>query len=393
MKVLLLHQHFNTPSTGGALRSYYLAKALSDRNIGVVVITGYNGKIYKVENVEGIEVHYLPVAYENRFGFWKRSISFLRYNTGVLKQVGKIGDVKLCYAISVPLTIGLAALWIKGRYSIKYFFEVGDLWPEAPIQLGFVKNYFFKHFLYGLEKFIYSHAEAVVGLSPMIKTAVEQKAPGKPVHLIPNMADTEYFRPNIKNIGLEEKFGVRNKFVVSYIGAIGLANGLDFFIECARASQKTALPIHFMLCGDGALLAYFQRIATQYQLKNFSVIPFQNREGVKELMNVTDAAFICYKPLPILETGSPNKYFDGLAAGKLILVNFGGWVREEIERERCGIYLDAKFPSEFTRKIEPFVADGSLLKQYQQASRLLAESKYSRKLLGEKFAGVIKAAL
>ena len=393
MKVLLLHQHFNTPSTGGALRSYYLAKALSDRNIGVVVITGYNGKIYKVENVEGIEVHYLPVTYENRFGFWKRSISFLRYNTGVLKQVGKIGDVKLCYAISVPLTIGLAALWIKGRYSIKYFFEVGDLWPEAPIQLGFVKNYFFKHFLYGLEKFIYSHAEAVVGLSPMIKTAVEQKAPGKPVHLIPNMADTEYFRPNIKNIGLEEKFGVRNKFVVSYIGAIGLANGLDFFIECARASQKTALPIHFMLCGDGALLAYFQRIATQYQLKNFSVIPFQNREGVKELMNVTDAAFICYKPLPILETGSPNKYFDGLAAGKLILVNFGGWVREEIERERCGIYLDAKFPSEFTRKIEPFVADGSLLKQYQQASRLLAESKYSRKLLGEKFAGVIKAAL
>jgi glycosyltransferase involved in cell wall biosynthesis len=393
LKVLLLHQHFNTPSTGGALRSYYLARALSDRNIGVVVITGYNGKIYKVENVEGIEVHYLPVTYENRFGFWKRSISFLRYNTGVLKQVGKIGDVKLCYAISVPLTIGLAALWIKGRYSIKYFFEVGDLWPEAPIQLGFVKNYFFKHFLYGLEKFIYSHAEAVVGLSPMIKTAVEQKAPGKPVHLIPNMADTEYFRPNIKNIGLEEKFGVRNKFVVSYIGAIGLANGLDFFIECARASQKTALPIHFMLCGDGALLAYFQRIATQYQLKNFSVIPFQNREGVKELMNVTDAAFICYKPLPILETGSPNKYFDGLAAGKLILVNFGGWVREEIERERCGIYLDAKFPSEFTRKIEPFVADGSLLKQYQQASRLLAESKYSRKLLGEKFAGVIKAAL
>ena len=90
MKVLLLHQHFNTPSTGGALRSYYLAKGLSDRNICVVVITGYNGKIYKVENIEGIEVHYLPVAYENRFGFWKRSISFLRYNTGVLKQVGKI---------------------------------------------------------------------------------------------------------------------------------------------------------------------------------------------------------------------------------------------------------------------------------------------------------------
>ena len=76
MKVLILHQHFNTPTAGGALRSYYLAKALTERNIGVVVITGYNGDHYKVENLEGIEIHYLPVAYDNRFGFWKRSKSF-----------------------------------------------------------------------------------------------------------------------------------------------------------------------------------------------------------------------------------------------------------------------------------------------------------------------------
>ena len=67
----------------------------------------------------------------------------------------------------------------------------------------------------------------------------------------------------------------------------------------------------------------FGVIVKQYQLKNFSILPFQNREGVKEVMNVTDATFICYKPVPILETGSPNKYFDGLAAGKLILINFG----------------------------------------------------------------------
>src|SRR5688572_6552664 len=75
VKVLLLHQHFNTPASGGALRSYYLAKAMTERNISVVVITGYNGDQYKVETIEGIEIHSLPVAYHNRFGFWKRSKS------------------------------------------------------------------------------------------------------------------------------------------------------------------------------------------------------------------------------------------------------------------------------------------------------------------------------
>ena len=192
---------------------------------------------------------------------------------------------------------------------------------------------------------------------------------------------------------LLRKFGVTDKFVVSYIGAIGLANGLDFYIECARACQTTTLPVHFLLCGDGALLENFRGIVKQYQLKNFSILPFQNREGVKEVMNVTDATFICYKPLPILETGSPNKYFDGLAAGKLILINFGGWVKEEIEKEGCGVYINPNSPHEFVKKIEAFVSDAQLLKQYQQASRLLAESKYSRILLSEKFAGIVKAAV
>ena len=97
--------------------------------------------------------------------------------------------------------------------------------------MGFVKNYFFKQSLYSLEKFIYDHAEAVVALSPMIKASIEKKIPGRPVHLIPNMADTNFYKPEVKNEALLRKFGLTDKFVVSYIGAIGLANGLDFYIE------------------------------------------------------------------------------------------------------------------------------------------------------------------
>lgn len=390
MKVLILHQHFNTPLKGGAVRSYYLAKALIERNIPTVVITGHNESQYKTENVEGIEVHYLPITYHNHYGFWRRSRTFIRYILGVVQLAGKFPDVKICYAISVPLTIGLAALWIKARYKINYIFEVGDLWPEAPIQMGFIKNYFFKRTLYKLEKSIYKQASSVVALSPMIKSSIEKKVPGKKVHFVPNMSDTDFYKPDPKNPALLEKFGVKGKFVVSYIGAIGLANGLDFYVECARASQKAEYPLHFLLCGEGALWEYFQRIVKQHQLNNFSFIPFQNRDGVKEVMNITDAVFICYKPIPVLETGSPNKYFDGLSAGKLIIINFGGWIKLEIEKKQCGIYIDPKYPSEFIKKIAPFIDDMERLKQYQQASRLLAESTYSRKILGEKFAQLLK---
>jgi glycosyltransferase involved in cell wall biosynthesis len=390
VKILLLHQHFKTPQRGGAIRSFYLAKALVDRGIQTIVITAHNEKHYKTEHIEGIEVHYLPVAYDNRFGFYKRTRSFLHFVGKVVTCASKFKDAKGCYAISVPLTIGIAAWWIKLRYKIPYVFEVGDLWPEAPIQMGFVKNKLFQQSLYALEKFIYRGANAIVALSPAIQSAIEKKVRHKQIYQLPNMADTDFYKPSIKQPALEKKFSVQNKFVVSYIGAIGIANGLDYFLECARTSQRANLPIHFIMCGDGAMQEGLKKFSKQLELKNISILPFRNRDGVCEILNITDASFICYKPVKVLETGSPNKYFDGLAAGKLMIINFGGWIKEEIERERCGVVVEAQHPTDFVKKIAPFLENRTLLEEYQKSARALAEKKYSRNMLSEHFAEIIK---
>jgi len=385
VKILILHQHFKSPATGGAIRSYYLARALHSRGMEVCVVTAHNEKVYKVGNVEGIEVHCLPVPYSNSFGFAARSTSFLKYVLGVMRLAGKFRDVDCVYAISAPLTVGLAALWIKWRYKVPYIFEVGDLWPEAPIQLGVIRNIFFKQFLYWLEGSVYRSAKSIVALSAPIKAAIDQKRTGKEVQIIPNMADCEFFRPVRKDAVLEKKFGVAGKFVVSYIGAVGLANGLDCFLECANACRKISLPIQFLLCGEGALRERLRKNADHLKLRNLTFLDFTNRDGVQEVMNVTDAIFVCYKPVPILETGSPNKFFDGLAAGKLIIVNFSGWIRKEIEASRCGFFVEAHRPETFVEKISPFVTDSRLLIQYQEAARNLAEKKYARTLLSDQF--------
>jgi glycosyltransferase involved in cell wall biosynthesis len=390
VKVLLLHQHFKTPEKGGAIRSYYLAKALVESGVKVHVITAHNEKIFKRENREGIEVSYLSIDYDNRFGFFARSWAFLKYLWGVIRLSSQHKDADYCYAISVPLTVGLAAQWIKWRHKIPYLFEVGDLWPDAPVQMGFIRNYFFSSLLYQLEKSIYKSASSVVALSSSIQSAIERKVPGKKVHLLPNMADCNYFTPEKKVAALEEKYKVNEKFVISYVGAIGLANGLDYLLECANASRKAQLPIHFIICGYGALLDRLKGNVKQMGLVNLSFVDFVNRDGVKEILNITDAAFICYKPVPILETGSPNKFFDGLAAGKLIIINFGGWIRKEIEENVCGFYTNPHQPTDFVKKIEPFLGDKKILTEYQHAARQLAEKKYSREMLSKKFVSLFR---
>jgi glycosyltransferase involved in cell wall biosynthesis len=388
VKILILHQHFKTPQKGGAIRSYYLAKALVENELQVTVVTAHNEATYKREDVEGIEVHYLPIAYDNRFGFAARSWSFMKYVNGVLDLAKQFRDVDYCYAISVPLTVGLAAMRIKARYKIPYIFEVGDLWPEAPIQMGFVKNYFFQQALYALEKRIYKSAQTIVALSPAIQSTIEAKVPGKKIHLIPNMADCDFYHPESKESALEEKYTVQGKFVVSYIGAIGVANGLDYFLACARESRKANLPIHFLVCGDGAELDRLKKSADQHELNNLTFLAFTNREGVREVMNITDATFVCYKPVPVLETGSPNKYFDGLAAGKMIIINFGGWIKEEIEKNQCGVYVNPHEPADFVRKISPIVTNKKQQAEFGSNARRLADNNYSREKLASRFASI-----
>jgi glycosyltransferase involved in cell wall biosynthesis len=199
------------------------------------------------------------------------------------------------------------------------------------------------------------------------------------------MADTDFYNSESKQFTLEQKFNVTGKFVVSYIGTLGLANGLDYFLHCADASGKSKLPIHFILCGEGAEEGRLKKLANTMQLDNISILPFQNREGVKEVMNITDAVFISFKPLPVLETGSPNKYFDGLAAGKLIISNVSGWIKNEIESHQCGLHLTPTQSNKFLEKIKPFTLQPELLLQYQKASRKLGEEMYSRRMISKKF--------
>ncbi|MFM7851042.1 MAG: glycosyltransferase family 4 protein [Flammeovirgaceae bacterium] len=388
MNILLLHQHYRSPEKGGAIRSYYLTKALAQAGIRVTLITTHNEKKYAKEKSDGIEIHYLPIAYDNTFAFSARIISFIKFTWKASRLGTRMGSFDYCYAISVPLTVGIAAMWIKYRLRIPYIFEVGDLWPEAPVQIGAVKNLWAQKLLYVLEKKIYQSAHSIVALSPSIKQYIEGKVADKKIHLIPNMADCDYFLPEDKPES-ENQLNIQpNKFTVTYIGTIGVANGLDYFLECANTARKAALPVQFVLMGAGAELERLKKAKEKLGLTDVVFIDFGSRERVKEVLAYTDACFVCYKNLPVLQTGSPNKYFDALAAGKLVIINFAGWIKLEIELEKCGVALDPLHPSDFVTQVSSFLNNPQQLKQYQQNARALALKKYSRAQLSKEFTKV-----
>ena len=208
MRLIYIHQYFRTPEQGGAVRSYHLAKGLVQAGIAVDMITAHNEPQYDQRWIDGIRVHYLPVAYDQSFGFLKRSKAFWNFVIEAKKLVKKLPRPDLLYITSTPLTTGWIGLWAKKRQALPYIFEIRDIWPEAPIQVGAIKNPLLKKLLYSLEKKIYDQALSLVALSPGIASHLRQTSPRREVALIPNFSDLDSFFPIKSSQTVSEQIGL-----------------------------------------------------------------------------------------------------------------------------------------------------------------------------------------
>ena len=374
MNILIIHQYFRTPEEGGAIRSYYIADHLARSGHNVKVITAFNGDQYHVKKTLGFEVHYLPVYYSNHLSFWSRIHAFWLFAFYSMRLMKKLRPVDLNYIISTPLTTGLVGLYGKKRLAIPYLFEVGDLWPDAPIQLGVLKNPILEWLSYKLERTVYHNSKMTVGLSPDIKNVIESKVPGREVAVLTNMADLKFFDDLARDENITEEFGLKRKFVITYTGTVGLANHLEYLVDVARACQAHE-EIHFLIMGPGAQLARVRQTAGG--LKNISFLEPGNKQKVKEILSVSDAIYISFKKVPVLSSGCPNKLFDGLAAGRLIIINFEGWVKELIEHQGCGFYHDPERPGDFYGHLKAYLSSEDHLQQSQKRAKALASKEFS----------------
>jgi glycosyltransferase involved in cell wall biosynthesis len=390
MRILYIHQYFRTPQDGGSIRSYHLAKGMVQAGHEVCMLTSHNKSNLKVTIIEGIKVVYLPVKYENRFGFIQRIWAFMAFVVMTYRYLRKNINFDLAYITSTPLTVGLLGIWLKKYRKLPYIFEVRDLWPEAPIQMGVIKNPLLKRILYQLEKRIYLHAEKIVALSPGMRNDIEQKIKKKPVHLVCNIADTQFFTPvKTKPKDLLVKFGCNEEFVISYFGAAGKVNSLEFLVNACAHLEKTSYTVKCLVMAEGSELENIKKLCADKQLSNISFFDFGGKNEVRELLNISDAVYVSFADLPVLGTNSPNKFFDGLAAGKLIIVNNRGWISELIEQHHCGIYADPHHPKQLVDKLAHFIREPELLFKFQKNSRQLATEFFDKEIQIEKVLKVI----
>ena len=363
MKIIYLHQYFNTPEMAGGTRSYEMAKRLVAAGHEVHMITSWVKETSRSdwfnEDIDGIKVHWYPNPYNNKMSFKKRIQAFLRFAYAAQKKVTEI-PADIIFATSTPLTIAIPAVLGARKQKIPMVFEVRDLWPEVPIAMGILKKPYQIFLAKQLEKWAYRNSAHIVALSPgMKKGVVEVGYPEHQVSVIPNSSDNDLFEVTDEDF---EKFKFNNTWlpdgkVIIYTGTFGMVNDVGVAVDLAIELKKRQSNIKFLLVGDG--LEYekiYQKALEAGVLNNQIYIKKQvPKNEIPFFLKYAAMASSFAIDLPAIQANSANKFFDALAASKPILINYGGWQKDILEKNKCGVVSWQKTISETVDELEAFL--------------------------------------
>ncbi len=396
MKIIYLHQYFKKPSMSGGVRSYEFARRLVRDGHDVILVTSDTKnrfKSWKVEFIDGIEVHWISVPYDNSYGIFSRLWAFLKFIFLATIHCSKIKCDKI-FATSTPLTVAIPAIIMNKIKGTPYLFEVRDVWPEVPIALGVINNKVLKWVAFWLEKVAYKNADSIIALSIDMKKSIISRFPECTVKVIPNAADVNLFDTskdddNEELVASINSIKEKHKFIVFYTGTFGVVNNISYIINLASYSNGE---VGFVIVGNGKERSSLEKMAKDKGVLD-SIVYFLGPVIKSELYilhKYGDLACSTVLPIKELYANSANKVFDAFAAGTPILINHGGWISKLIDNTKCGIRLDEE-PSKLEfDKLYSYLSDHYSFEQSRSSSRRLGESIYNRDVLYAKFLNSIE---
>src|SRR6185436_350076 len=195
MRVVYIHQYYCNPQMAGGIRSYEQARRLVARGHTVDVITtditpGDRRLGWKVTHEDGVTVHWFKIPYNNHMSYARRLRAFAEFMLLATVRATRL-RADLVFATSTPLTVAVPGVLAARLRRVPFVFEVRDLWPEVPIEMGLLRNPLARKLAGGLADFAYRNAAEVVALSPGMAAGVTKRRPQTRTTMIPNAADMD----------------------------------------------------------------------------------------------------------------------------------------------------------------------------------------------------------
>ncbi|WP_281633891.1 glycosyltransferase family 4 protein [Flavobacterium luteolum] len=407
MNILLLHQYFLEDDDPGGSRWNEMTKTWIEEGHTITVIAGmmhYNGHSkrdeyknkYFVKKQQGsVIVHRTHVSEAYNSGFLGRlwgyfSFMFSSMWAGFFKVSGKFDVVVVT---SPPLFVGLSGYLISRIKRIPMVFEIRDLWPESAIDTGVLTNKLIIKIAYWFEKFIYKKAKLINVLTPAFYNTLRdsKKISEDKLIMIPNAADfslSEELQETFDRERFRKEHNLENHFVITYVGAHGIANHLEQLIDAGKVLEDTN--VLFLLIGQGMEKERLKKIALEQNIQNVRFIdPVPKKEVFKYILASEMGASVL-KKVDTFKTVYSNKTFDYFSCKTPILMAIDGVSKELVEMANAGTYVEPENIEEYERVIRHYLSNPSQLTREGDNGFEYAKLNFDRQVLAKKYIKLIE---
>ncbi len=403
MRIILIHQYYLEKNDAGGSRWNEMTRMWANEGHEITVLAGmvhystgkkaerYGGKYFFEENIEeNIKVIRCHVSEAYNINFIGRLWAYFSFVlssiwAGLFKANEKYDII---IVTSPPLFVGITAYVLSIFKKVPFVFEIRDLWPESAIDTGVLQNKVIIKMAYWFENFIYKKAKLINVLTPAFKkTLIDKKnVPEQKLIMIPNAADfslsdelMETF--DSKQFRIEKKLD--DKFVITYVGAHGVANHLIQIIQTAELLKDTN--VLFLLIGDGMEKEMLKIETEKRKLKNIQFIDSVPKSEVFKYILASEMGTSVLKKVDTFKTVYSNKTFDYMACKKPILMAIDGASRELVERANAGIYVEPENPVDFAEKVKYYLINPKLIRKHGENGYSFAKKNFDRLLLAKQY--------
>ena len=406
MNIWIINQYAGSPYYGMNYRSYYLAKEFVKEGHKVQLFASSYSHLFKHlpktkglftdEVVDGINYTWVKTPSYSSSKSIKRLYNMLVFMLklfffNIYKK--ERPDIIIISSLSLLPVIN-ALIWSK-IFKVPFIFEVRDIWPLTLVELGSISV---KHplvkVLGWIERLGYAKAKRVVSVLPNALPHMLSKGLDKAKFIhIPNGVDLSEAQ-NSKPLSTTTQAQIpTGKFIVGYVGTLGIANAMQYLLDTAKIVQKHN-KIHFVIVGQGGAKKELEAFTEKEALNNVTFIDAIDKQEVQSMLACFDLCYIGWHKKEIYRFGvSANKLFDYMYSAKPIVHSIS--VENDIVTQaKCGISIPAEDPKAIASAIVSlFNTSPEALAALGKNARYYVEKHHSYSQLAQYYLDTIKDTL
>jgi len=361
VKILYVSQYFPPEMGAPAARASELSRHWFRMGHEVTVLTGFPNhptgvvplewrsrlhRLRDMETVDGVRVERTWLwPLPNRKAH-ERIRSYTSFFLSSALRGLELPKPDVVIGTSPQLLVALSGWWLARRHRIPFVFEVRDLWPESLSAVGAGGEGTLLHrTLGGIAGFLYRRADRIVVVTPAFKDHLIKnwQVQASKIAIVENGVETDLFRPaDVPPARAElarQGINADGRFLVCYIGTMGMAHGLETLIAAAEKLRSLLPQCLFLLIGEGAEKQRIMQLARERGLDNVKFLGEQPRRHIPALVSAADVCLVMLKKSDIFKTVIPTKLLEYMACERPVIVGVDGQARSIVEAAQAGIFV------------------------------------------------------